>query len=251
MVSALLRVRGSAERGRRHAWREGEAERGNLAQRADLAQFYQSVLHHFRGARARVPGRPARHRVAQRPRRVRGLVRGTDGLSDRGCCHAPARAKRLDAQLRAHDHRVVPGEGPADRLALGRGLLHGAPGGRRSGVEQRRLAVDRGRGDRRRALLPHLQPGAAEREVRSPRPRTSAAGCPSWLCVPARYIHAPWRMPDEVHDRQASSSGRTIRHRSSIPRLPASAHWRHSRRPSAPLLGTRSTKPLYTIIRGC
>ena len=70
-------------------------------------------------------------------------------------------------------------QGPAHRLALGRALLHGAPARRRSRAQQRRLAVGGVDRVRSAAVLPHLQPDAAEPEVRSRRRRTCARICPS------------------------------------------------------------------------
>jgi deoxyribodipyrimidine photo-lyase len=60
--------------------------------------------------------------------------------------------------------------------------LPGASARRRRPAEQRQLAVGRGGGDRRGALLPHLQPDAAGEEVRSRRglhPSLGAGACPS------------------------------------------------------------------------
>ena len=56
-------------------------------------------------------------RVAQRPGRDRGLEGRLHRLPDRRRRHAPAPRDGLDAQPGAHDRRLVPGEGPAGRLA--------------------------------------------------------------------------------------------------------------------------------------
>ncbi len=57
----------------------------------------------------------------------------------------------------------------AAALADGGALVLGHAGGRRSGQQRGGLAMDRRLRGRRRPLLPHLQPGAARREVRSRR----------------------------------------------------------------------------------
>ena len=81
---------------------------------------------------------------------------------------AAARAG-LDAQPRAADHRVLPHQGPAHRLARGRAALHAPPAVRRRGAEQRQLAVDHLDRRRPRAVLPaHVQP---DDPADAPRPR--------------------------------------------------------------------------------
>jgi deoxyribodipyrimidine photo-lyase len=45
---------------------------------------------------------------------------------------------------------------------------------------------------RRAALLPHLQPGEPEREVRCRRASSSGATCRNWPGLPDKLIHAPW-----------------------------------------------------------
>ena len=57
------------------------------------------------------------------------------------------------------------------------------------------LAVDGRLRCRRRALLPHLQPGEPGREVRSGRRTTSAAGCRSWTGCRASGFTSPGRLP--------------------------------------------------------
>ena len=118
--------------------------------------------------------------LGRRRRRPRGLGGGRDRLPARRRGHAPARRGRLDPQPRPPGRRLVPGEGPAGRLAPRRDRLHAGAGGRRPGEQQRRLAVDRGHRDRRGALLPRPQPGAPgaplrrRRRLRAP-PRPRAA----------------------------------------------------------------------------
>ena len=75
---------------------------------------------------------------------------------------------------------LVPDQGPRDRLALGRALVHAAADRRRRGQQQRQLAVDRVGGGRPAAVLPPpLQPDAAPGALRPGRATTCAATCPS------------------------------------------------------------------------
>ena len=86
----------------------------------------------------------------------------------------------LDAQPGAHDRRQLPGEGPPPAVAVGCPPLHAAPGRRRPGLEQPRLAVGGRHRHRRCAVLPGLQPDRTGRAVRPRRRLRPRAGCPSW-----------------------------------------------------------------------
>lgn len=98
-----------------------------------------------------------------------GLAVWKTGRTGYPLVDAGAVGARLDAQPRTDGGRLLPGEASADRLARGRALVLGHPGGRRPGQQCAELAV--GRGLRRRccALFPHLQSGRTGREVRPRR----------------------------------------------------------------------------------
>ena len=108
--------------------------------------------------------------------RVRRVVRGPHRLSDRRRGDAPAQRDRLHAQPPAHDRGVVPRQGPARRLALGRALLRRHAPRLRPRLEQRRLAMGGVDRLRRAAVLPHLQSGDAVGALR-----------------PRRQVHPPLR----------------------------------------------------------
>ena len=87
---------------------------------------------------------------------------------------------------------LVPDEGPGDRLALGRALVHAPARGRRRGEQQRQLAVDRLRRHGSPARLPpDLQPGAPHGALR-----------------PKRRLRAPLRARAALRARRAS--GRAV-----------------------------------------
>ena len=174
-------------------------ECGRLAQRADLAR----VLH---GDPVPLPARPG----AQLPAELRSHSLGKttlttfaawcEGRTGYPVVDAAMRQlvqTRLDAQPGAHDRRLFPGQGSADRLALGRAVLHAAPGGRRPGSQQRRLAVDAGHRHRRCALLSHLQSQSCRAKVRSAGRLRAPLGAGAGR-VPEKYIHEPWKMPHTV-----------------------------------------------------
>ena len=94
---------------------------------------------------------------------------GRTGFPDRRRRHAPTRRDRLDAQPGADDRRVVPGQGSAPAVAVGRTLVSRATGRRRHGQQPARLAVGGGHRHRRGAVLPSVQPDDPGREVRSRR----------------------------------------------------------------------------------
>ena len=70
-----------------------------------------------RRAARRLPARVRRASLAERPGALRGLARGAHRLPAGGRRDAPDQHHRLHAQPPAHGDRVVPGEGPAGRLA--------------------------------------------------------------------------------------------------------------------------------------
>ena len=149
-------------------------------------------------------------------RALRGVVRGEDGLPDRRRRDAPARRRGLDAQPAADDHGQLPRQGPPHRLDPWRPLLHGAPRRRRPAVEQPRLAVGRRHRDRRRAVLPHLQPDAAVGEVR-----------------PRRHVHPPL----------GARAGRRRRPRTSTSRRRRPAAHRPATRPRSSTTPPNATRP--------
>ena len=103
--------------------------------------FYAHVLlHHPGNARHAYRRELDGDRVGRRGRALRRLARGPHGLSGGRRGDAPAGRDRLDAQPRAADHRVLPGQGPAHRLAPRRAALHAAAARRRPGQQQRQLA---------------------------------------------------------------------------------------------------------------
>ena len=121
-----------------------------------------------------------RHDAGRRRRRgqegVRGVEGRTDRVPDRRRRNAPARRDRLDAQPGADDRRVVPGQGSAPAVAVGRALVPRAAGGRRHGQQPARLAMGGGYRHRRRAVFPGVQPDDPGREVRSRRRIRPALG---------------------------------------------------------------------------
>ncbi len=66
--------------------------------------------------------------LAERSSRAQGLAEGAHRLSHRRCGDAPALAHGLDAQPRADDRRLLPGEAPSAALAGGGGLVLGHAG---------------------------------------------------------------------------------------------------------------------------
>ena len=126
------------------------------------------------------------------------LAARPDRLSDRRRRHARALADRLDAQPRAHDRGLVPGQAPADRLAQRRGLVLGHAGRCRSRQQCRELAVGR----RLAAPMPRPISASSIRCCRArssiPTATTCAAGCRNSPGCPPRHIHAPWDAPASV-----------------------------------------------------
>ncbi len=133
-------------------------------------EFYYHVLWHRPDVETQAFLPQFRDAALAEPRRlVRGLEGGAHRLSAGRRRHAPAGRDRMDAQPRAHGGGVVPDQGSAHRLALGRALFHGSAARRRSRAQQRRLAVGGVDRVRSAAVLSHLQSDAAEPEVRSGR----------------------------------------------------------------------------------
>ena len=119
------------------------------------------------GAPGPVPGHDPLEPSAQT---VRGVVRGTHRLSDGRRRHAPAEARGLHGQPGAPRRRLVPDQGPRDRLALGRAVVHAPAARRRRGQQQRQLAVDRvGRRRPAAGVAPDPQPGPAAGQARPGR----------------------------------------------------------------------------------
>ena len=127
-------------------------------------ELEERALERGGGARLRPPARVARLLRPRPPQQPRQHARGPQGeatlewdedqeLLDAGARAAPATrsstprcascSTRLDAQPRAADRRLVPDQGPALDWRAGRGALHAPPAGRRRGLQQRQLAVDR------------------------------------------------------------------------------------------------------------
>ena len=109
--------------------------------------------------RLRPARRGAGRRLGDRPHR----------LPDRRRRDAPAAGRGLRAQPGADDRGLVPGQGPAPGVDAGGAVLHAAPGRRRPGEQQPRLAVGRRHRHRRLAVLPGLQPDHPGEEVRPGR----------------------------------------------------------------------------------
>ena len=139
--------------------------------------FYFGVLHHFPHVVGHAFRRELDHVAFENdPGKWRAWCAGADRLSARRRGDAPDQPDRVHAQPAAHGGGVVPGQGPARRLAVGRAVLRRPPERLRPRREQRRLAM--GRLDRVRcaAVLPDLQSGDAVGAVR-----------------PGRKVHPPLR----------------------------------------------------------
>ena len=114
--------------------------------------------------------------------------------------HAPARAHGLDAQPRAARRRLVPDQGPAPRLASGRGVVRAAAAGRGALAEHRQLAVDRlGRGRSGAAVPADVQPGPPPGALR-PRRRVRPP-------LGARAARRAARAPDRAVDDERRGAG--------------------------------------------
>ena len=103
----------------------------------------------------------ARFPLAERPTRPARLAARADRRAGRGRRDAAALAHRLDAQPRADDRRLLPGEAPAGVLGGGRAVVLGHAGGWRPGGERAVLAVGRRHGHGQPAVLPRVQPADA------------------------------------------------------------------------------------------
>ena len=115
---------------------QGRARMAGLLRRRPLAAT----------GRASTPLRPSFRLESDDPARPRGVAAGPDRVPDRRRRDARARGDRVDAQPGAHDHGVVPREGPARRLAARRAPLPAPARRRRRPPERRQLAVGGGHG---------------------------------------------------------------------------------------------------------
>ena len=158
----------------------GERRRARATYETELAwrEFYADVLlppaAHRRGSDLRPRWRGMRYDEPEDA--IEAWRDGHHRVPDRRRRDAPAARRGLDAQPGADDHRQLPHQGPA-RVVAGRGAaLPRPPRRRRHRLEQPRLAVGRGHGHRRVAVLPGVQPGDPGREVRPGRRLRAALG---------------------------------------------------------------------------
>ena len=119
--------------------------------------FYHQVLLPLPPEReVGVPGAlPRLDQMELRRRSLRGLVPGCDRLSARGRGHAAAAARGFHAQPRPARRRLLPHQGPRDRLALGRAGSCGC-----SSTATRRTTTATGSGSPRSAPTPSRTSGA-------------------------------------------------------------------------------------------
>ncbi len=176
--------------------------------------FHHHVLLHFpRNAHAEFQERYRRKLAWSRAERhFEAWCEGRTGfpLVDAGM--RQLRARGLDAQPRAARRRLVPDEGPRDRLALGRALVHAPAARRRRGEQQRQLAVDRVGRDRSCAGLPaDLQPGAPARQLRPGWPLRAPLRARARACT----AQAPRRAMD---DGARAAARARLRDRRGLPR---------------------------------
>ncbi len=171
-------------------------------------EFYAHVLWHFpHVVRGAFRPRLRRRRVDDDPAGLAAWQAGRTGypvvdaamrqLAASGWMHN--RARMIAASFLAKDLLIDWRRGEAHFMAQ---LLDGDVG-----AEQRRLAVDRGDGDRRRALLPGLQPGRRRATVRSRRGLRPALGAGA-AGVPDAYLHEPWTMPAQAQRAAGCVIGR-------------------------------------------
>ena len=107
-------------------------------------------------------------------------------LPDRRRRDAPAAGDRLDAQPGPHDHRQLPGQGPARRVAARRPALHAAG----SSTATSPPTSTAGSGSPAPAPTPRRTSGSSTRPRRAgsstPTAPTSGGGCPSSPTSPTR-----------------------------------------------------------------
>ena len=150
-----------------------------------------------------------RARVGRRRRAARGVAGGPDRLPARRRRDAPAARDGLDAQPRPPRRRLVPDEGPAARLARGRGAGSCAAARRRRGAEQRQLAVDRLGRRRPGAGLPaHATTRRCQQERFDPDGAYVRRWVPELRGVPCERLAEPWAMSDEEQRRAGCVIGR-------------------------------------------
>ena len=123
------------------------------------------------------------HRGRRGPRRAskrfEAWKAGRTGFPIVDAGHASTGRDRLHAQPGADDRRVVPGQGSAPAVAVGRAVVPRAAGRRRHGQQSARLAVGGGLRHRRGAVLPGVQPEDAGARSSIPTAPTCGAGCRS------------------------------------------------------------------------
>ena len=230
----------------------GRRRRRRLAVRAHLARVLRAdPLASPAGGRPRVQARVRRARLSQRPAAPRGVVPRADRLPDRRRGDAPAEHHRVHAQPAADDRGVVPGQGPAGRLAPGRALLRRHADRLRPRLEQRRLAVGGVDRLRRAAVFPDLQPGHAVGALRSATASSSAGTYPRSPRCRRRRSTRPGSCPRPPSRRSAWSLAATTRDRSSTTPARVPARWRSSsphgaeprRAPSRRDAGVREVSP--------
>ena len=174
---------------RRASWRAAAARRRRrrLPPPARWRDFYHHVLCHFpRNAQVGVPG--ALPRLDQVELRREAFETWSQGQTGFPLVDAGMRQLLREGWMHNRARLVVglvPDQGPRDRLALGRALVHAPADRRRRGQQQRQLAVDRvawgwtpsrrsGGSTTRRATWSASTPTAS----------TCAATCPSCATCP-------------------------------------------------------------------
>ena len=188
--------------------------RGDLAVGADLARllFPGAVAPPARRARG-VPGALRGARVAQRRAAVCRVVRGAHRLPAGRRRDAPAQRHRLHAQPPAHGGGLVPHQGPAGRLALGRALFRATT----STISTSRPTTAAGSGPPPPAATrsPTSASSTPSRSRRSStrRASSSAATCPSWRRWRTSSSTRRGPCPPSRRTKRAASSGATTRHR--------------------------------------
>ena len=211
--------------------------RGDLAVRARLARLL----------RADPLASPARRRDGFKPEYDAPRASRTTGAHFAAWCEGRTGYPIVDAAMRqlnatGYMHNrlrmiaaIVPRQGPARRLALGRALLRRHADRLRPRVEQRRLAVGGLDRLRRAAVLPHLQPGDAVGALRRRTASSSAATCPSSRALDAtRDPRAVARAAGDPAGEGRGDRPRLSRRRSSTTPSRARRRWRSSASSAGP-----------------
>ncbi len=159
-------------------------------------EFYGDVLFHrpesaWRDLDRRMEAMPVDTGAAAR-RRFDAWREGRTGypLVDAGM--RQLLADRLGPQPGPDGGGELPRQGPPPAVAVGCSPLPAPPGRRRPGLEQPRLAVDRGDGDGRRAVLPRLQPGRQSQRF-DPDGAYIRRWVPELAHAEGVDVHAPWQ----------------------------------------------------------